>query len=84
MQVGIRKVNDRNGKKGDRFHYSLPHAFFLFNSIKLKVIYHLLTCATEKAMHPTPVLLPKESQEWGSLVGFHLWDRIELNTTEAT
>ena len=33
---------------------------------------------------PTPVLLPRESQGWGSLVGFHLWDRTELDTTEAT
>jgi len=32
---------------------------------------------------PTPVLLPGESQGWGSLVGFHLWNRTELDTTEA-
>ena len=34
--------------------------------------------------HPTPVLLPGESQGWGSLIGFHLWDRTESDTTEAT
>ena len=33
---------------------------------------------------PTPVFLPGESQERGSLVGCHLWDRTESNTTEAT
>ena len=33
---------------------------------------------------PTPVLLPGESQGWGSLVGFHLWDGTESDTTEAT
>ena len=33
---------------------------------------------------PTPVLLPGESQGWGSLVGFHLWDRTELDTTEVS
>ena len=33
---------------------------------------------------PTPVLLPGESQGWGSLVGCHLWGRIESDTTEAT
>ena len=33
---------------------------------------------------PTPVFLPGESQGWGSLVGCRLWDRTELDTTEAT
>jgi len=33
---------------------------------------------------PTPVFLPRESQEWGSLVGCCLWARTELDTTEAT
>ena len=33
---------------------------------------------------PTPVFLPGESQGWGSLVGFRLWGRTELDTTEAT
>ena len=33
---------------------------------------------------PTPVLLPGESQGWGSLVGCHLWCRIESDMTEAT
>ena len=34
--------------------------------------------------HPTPVLLPGESQGRGSLVGCHLWGRTESDTTEAT
>ena len=33
---------------------------------------------------PIPVFLPGESQGWGSLVGFHLWGHIELDTTEVT
>ena len=33
---------------------------------------------------PTPVFLPGESQGRGSLVGGHLWDRTESDTTEAT
>ena len=33
---------------------------------------------------PTPVFLPGESQEQGSLVGCCLWDRTELDTTEVT
>ena len=32
---------------------------------------------------PTPVFLPGESQERGSLVGFLLWGRTELDTTRA-
>ena len=33
---------------------------------------------------PTPVFLPEESQGQRSLVGFRLWGRIELDTTDAT
>ena len=33
---------------------------------------------------PTPVFLPGESQEWGSLVGCLLWGHTESDTTEAT
>ena len=33
---------------------------------------------------PTPVFLPGESQGRGSLVGYHLWRRTELDTTKAT
>ena len=33
---------------------------------------------------PTAVFLPGESQGRGSLVGCNLWDRTELDTTEAT
>ena len=33
---------------------------------------------------PTPVFLPGESQEQGSLEGCHLWGRTESDTTEAT
>ena len=34
--------------------------------------------------HPTPVFLPGESQEQGSLVGCRLWGRTELDATEVT
>ena len=37
-----------------------------------------------KKWQPTPVFLPGESQEWGSLVGCCLWGHTELDTTEAT
>ena len=33
---------------------------------------------------PTPVVLPRESQGWWSLVGCHLWGCTESDTTEAT
>ena len=33
---------------------------------------------------PTPVFLPGESQERGSLVGCRLWGRTESDTTEVT
>ena len=38
----------------------------------------------EKAMAPTPVLLPGESQGQGNLVGCRLWGFIESDTTEVT
>ena len=34
--------------------------------------------------NPLPVLLPGESQGWGSLVGCRLWGRTESDTTEVT
>ena len=37
-----------------------------------------------KKWQPTPVLLPGESQGWGSLVGCRLWGCTESDTTEAT
>ena len=40
--------------------------------------------ALGKAMQPTPVFLPGESQGQGSLVGCCLWGRTESDTTEAT
>ena len=33
---------------------------------------------------PTPVFLPGESQEWGSLVDCRLWGHTELDTPKAT
>ena len=40
--------------------------------------------ALEKALAPTPVLLPGKSQGQRSLVGGHLWGRTELDTTKVT
>ena len=36
----------------------------------------------EKARHPTPVLLPRESHGWRSLVGCSPWGLEESDTTE--
>ena len=40
--------------------------------------------ALEKEMATTPMFLPGESQGRGSLVGCHLWDHTESDTTEVT
>ena len=45
--------------------------------------FHFHFRALEKDWQPTPVLLPGESQGWGSLVGCRLWGRTESDTTEA-
>ena len=41
-------------------------------------------CRWRRKWQPTPVFLPGESQERGSLVGCRLWGRTESDTTEAT
>ena len=43
----------------------------------------LSTFRQRRQWHPTPVLLPGESQGWRSLVGCCLWGRTESDTTEA-
>ena len=43
-----------------------------------------LLLGRRRQWHPTPVLLPGESQGQGSLVGCCLWGRTESDTTEAT
>ena len=42
------------------------------------------TRSWRRQWHPTPVLLPGESQGRGSLVGCRLWGRPESDTTEVT
>ena len=49
----------------------------LWATMLVTLVYH-----AEKAMHPTPVLLPGKSHGRRSLVGCHLWGRTELDTTE--
>ena len=45
----------------------------------------LFTCMHwRRKWQPTPVFLPGESQERGSLVGCHPWGHTESDTTEAT
>ena len=41
--------------------------------------FHFHTLEKEMATHSS--VLPGESQEWGSLIGYHLWNRTELDTT---
>ena len=41
-------------------------------------------CSQRRQWHPTPVLLPGESQGWGTLVGCRLWGHTESDMTEAT
>ena len=55
----------------------MPNTLFMF----LYMSYHLALIRRRK-WQPSPVLLSGESQGWGSLVGFHLWDHTESDTTE--
>ena len=55
----------------------------LVEKMEASKIYVLLEVLLQRRQwHPIPVLLPGESQGWGSLVGCHLWGRIELDMTE--
>ena len=56
------------------------------HSMRLLRVGHSLFTFTHwrRKCQPTPVLLPGESQEWGSLVGCHLWGHTESDMTEAT
>ena len=57
-----------------------PNDFILINYfLKDQIKSH-----SDKAMAPTPVLLPGESQGQWSLVGCRLWGRTESDTTEVT
>ena len=53
--------------------------YWIFFSFKLH-----RALSRRRQWHPTPVLLPEKSHGWRSLVGCHLWDRTEQDTTEAT
>ena len=53
-----------------------PKCYFLFK--------FLCGYYWRRKWQPTPLLLPGESQGWGSLVGCCLWGRTELDTAEAT
>ena len=46
--------------------------------------FHFTSMHWRRKWQPTPVFLPGESQEQGSLMGFCLWGRTELDTTEAS
>ena len=44
--------------------------------------YKLLMFIRRRQWHPTPVLLPRKSHGWRSLVGCNPWGRYESDTTE--
>ena len=44
----------------------------------------LSAASRRRKWQPTPVFLPGEPQRQRSLVGYRLWGRTELDTTEAT
>ena len=54
-------------------------------NLTLKLLFVDPCCIVQRRQwHPTPVFLPGESQGRESLVGFCLWGRTELDTTEVT
>ena len=66
------------------FSFAVSHTGLSLPSFWIPYICVSILYWWRRQWHPTPVLLPGESQGWGSLVGCHLWDRTESDTTEAT
>ena len=69
--VGCRPWGREESDTTERLHF--------YFSLSLFTLMHW-----RRKWQPTPVFLPGESQEWGSLVGCRLWGRTESDTTEAT
>ena len=55
--------------------------FFFFPEISV-IVSDYIVRFQRRQWQPTPILLPEDSQGWGSLVGCHLWGRTESDTTE--
>ena len=60
------------------------HVFSYLESILGVELLGLMLTLCRRQWHPTPALLPGESQGRGSLLGCHLWGRTESDMTEAT
>ena len=62
------------------------HFSFIHHNNTVRLITHELELyiCRRRQWHPTPVLLPGESQGRGSLFGCRLWGCTESDTTEAT
>ena len=56
----------------------------LLISPRLSILLPYSCSKWRRKWQPTPVFLPGKSQGQRSLVGCHLWDRTELDTTEVT
>ena len=91
LVAGLELGVDSNCGQGceRRIFLGVFESIFLYLPKKLK---EKLSSSLEMAVlgkrrrqwHPTPVLLPGESQGRGSLVGCRLWGRTESDTTDAT
>ena len=66
------------------FHWNFTLWNFTREFLGVSFIRALVSFTRRRQWHPTPVLLPGESQGQGSLVGCCLWDRTELDMTEVT
>ena len=62
-----------------RLHF--PHPIHIFCVVQFKPPF---SQTWRRQWHPTPVLLPGESQGRGSLVGCRLWGHTESDMTEVT
>ena len=59
-------------------------SLFQHHSSKASVLWHSASFTVQFQWQPTPIFLPRELRGQRSLVGCHLWDHTESDTTEVT
>ena len=69
--LGCRLWGRTESDTTERLHFHFSLSLFTFTHWRRK-------------WQPIPVFLPGESQGQGNLMGFHLWGRMESDTTKAT
>ena len=80
MCMGVGKYGREEGVKSINFKAIILGGFLVL----IFILYWSIVEFWRRKWQPTPAFLPGESQGRGSLGGYRLWGRTELDTTEVT